>query len=240
MAACGPEQGAHGETVERETAPANWRRASGSGAAVSETAIDFQSVHDAFRPRILRYLIRLVGEGDAEDLTQIVLLKVNQGLATFRGDSSLSTWIYRIATNSALDKLRSSTAEQPQRQNQEIELHASGDNDCGDGKVPLDAQTPSVEATAIRAEMSACIREFIERLPETYKTVMVLGELEGFKNAEIADILGVSLDTVKIRLHRAREKLRKDLENGCSFDRGERNELACERKRVDFPRGQSS
>jgi RNA polymerase sigma-70 factor (ECF subfamily) len=198
-----------------------------------ETAIDFQSIHAAFRPRILRYLMRLVGEGDAEDLTQIVLLKVNQGLATFRGDSSLSTWIYRIATNSALDKLRRSTAEQPQRQNQEIE--ASGADDCGDGKLPLDAQIPSVEATAIRAEMSACIREFIERLPETYKTVMVLGELEGFKNAEIADILGVSLDTVKIRLHRAREKLRKDLENGCSFDRGERNELACERRPIVPP-----
>lgn len=205
-----------------------------------ETAIDFQSVHAAFRPRILRYMTRLVGERDAEDLTQVVLLKVSQGLAAFRGESSLSTWIYRIATNSALDKLRSSMAEQSQRQNQEIDLQAHGDNDSGDGKVPLDAQIPSVEATAIRAEMSACIREFIERLPEAYKTVMVLGELEGFKNAEIADILGLNLDTVKIRLHRAREKLRKDLENGCSFDRGERNELACERKRVDFSPRRSS
>ena len=205
-----------------------------------DTALDFQSIHDAFRPRILRYLIRLVGERDAEDLTQIVLLKVNQGLANFRGESSLSTWIYRIATNSALDKLRGSIAEQPHRQNQEIGLQARGDNDSDDAKVPPDAQIPSVEATAIRAEMSACIREFIERLPETYKTVMVLGELEGFKNAEIAEILGVSLDAVKIRLHRAREKLRMDLENGCSFDRGDRAELACERKRVDISRGQSS
>jgi RNA polymerase sigma-70 factor (ECF subfamily) len=204
---------------------------------MSETSIEFPSIHDAFRPRILRYLIRLVGERDAEDLTQIVLLKVSQGLATFRGDSSLSTWIYRIATNCAFDKLRSPTAEQPDQRGQVIELQADGEDDSAEGNVPLDAQTPSVEATAIRAEMSACIREFIERLPGAYRTVMVLSELEGFKNAEIADILGVSLDTVKIRLHRARDKLRRDLETGCSFDRGQRNELACERKPVVFSPG---
>ena len=95
----------------------------------------------------------------------------------------------------------------------------------------------TVEATAIREEMNACIREFIERLPGAYRTVMVLAELEGFTNAEIAGILGVSLDTVKIRLHRAREKLRSELETGCSFDRGERNELACERKPLVFSPG---
>ena len=73
--------------------------------------------------------------------------------------------------------------------------------------------------------MNACIREFIERLPPNYKMVMVLSELEGFKNDEIAEILGLSLDTVKIRLHRAREKLRKELEAGCSFYRDECDEL---------------
>jgi RNA polymerase sigma-70 factor (ECF subfamily) len=94
----------------------------------------------------------------------------------------------------------------------------------------LQAQIPSVETTVIREEMNACVREFIERLPENYKTVMVLGELEGFRNVEIAEILGISLDTVKIRLHRARERLRKELEAGCSFHRDERTEFACDRK----------
>ena len=78
--------------------------------------------------------------------------------------------------------------------------------------------------------MNACIREFIERLPENYKTVVVLSELEGFKNGEIAAILGISLDAVKIRLHRAREKLRKTLQTGCSFYRNADDELACDRK----------
>ncbi len=75
-------------------------------ARVNSAALDFQSVHDPFRPRVLCYVARLVGDGEAEDLTQSVMLKVSEGLHDFRGDSSLLTWIYRIATNAALDKLR--------------------------------------------------------------------------------------------------------------------------------------
>lgn len=62
------------------------------------------------------------------------------------------------------------------------------------------------------------------------KTVLVLSELEGLKNSDIAEILGISLHTVKIRLHRARDRLRKDLGSGCNFYRDERNEFACDRK----------
>ncbi len=167
----------------------------------------------------MRYLARLVGEGEAEDLAQSIMLKISESLHDFRGESSLSTWIYRIATNAALDSLRGKARETIT----EAELESEDD-------VPPAAQTPSVETSAIREEMNACIREFIERLPENYKTAMVLSEIEGFKNAEIAAILGISLDTVKIRLHRAREKLRKELDAGCSFYRDECDELACERK----------
>ena len=66
----------------------------------------FQEIHDIYRPKILRYLSRLVGEHDAEDLTQEVFVKVSRALDTFRGEAQLSTWIYRIATNTALDRLR--------------------------------------------------------------------------------------------------------------------------------------
>jgi len=184
------------------------------------TPAEFQRIHDSFRPRVLRYLTRLVGERDAEDLAQTVMLRVSGGLSQFRHDSSLSTWIYRIATNAAMDKLRSPVREQV----------LEDDPDPDEGDVPLDARTLSVEAIAIRTEMSACIGEFIDHLPERYRAVMVLSEMEGFKNAEIAAILGVSLDTVKIRLHRAREKLRDDLQKGCSFDRDESTGLACDRK----------
>lgn len=180
----------------------------------------FQDIHDSFRPRVLRYLTRLVGERDAEDLTQTVMLKVSGGLPGFRHESSLATWIYRIATNVAMDKLRIPVREQPS----EIEP------DVDETGAPPDARAPSVEAIAIRSEMSACIRDFVDHLPETYRLVMVLSEIEGFRNAEIAAILGISLETVKIRLHRARERLRTDLQDGCSFYRDERTGLACDRK----------
>lgn len=185
-------------------------------------ALDFQSIHKDFRPRVLRYLARLVGETEAEDLTQSVMLKISAALPGFRGDSSVSTWIYRIATNAALDRLRRKPS--PPAGNIAFEPD--------DGDVPPEEQNPSVEKTAIREEMNACIREFIERLPENYKAVMVLSEVEGFKNEEIAGILGLSLDTVKIRLHRARGKLRQELEAGCSFYRDECDELACDRKPI--------
>jgi RNA polymerase sigma-70 factor, ECF subfamily len=82
----------------------------------------------------------------------------------------------------------------------------------------------------IREEMKECICGFIDRLPENHKAVTVLSELGGLKNSEIVEILGISLDTVKIRLHRARARFRKGLDIGCNFFRDERNEFACDRK----------
>jgi RNA polymerase sigma-70 factor, ECF subfamily len=187
---------------------------------MSAVELEFQSIHDHFRPRILRYVSRLVGEAEAEDVTQSVMLKASEALAGFRGESSVSTWIYRIATNTALDRLRRKS----------VPLLSEAELDSGGDDAKPGGQSASVEETAIRAEMNACIRGFIEHLPDNYRSVMVLGELEGFKNDEIAAILELSLDTVKIRLHRARAKLRKDLAAGCSFYRSEDDELACERK----------
>jgi RNA polymerase sigma-70 factor (ECF subfamily) len=195
-------------------------------AAVSE----FRRIHETFHPKVLRYLTRLVGESEAEDLAQTVMLRVSEGLPSFRGEASLSTWIYRIATNAALDTLRRSHPGQAEVQDALQAVQTEPGIDSEPESFPLEAHSPSAETTAIREEMSACVREFVFRLPETYRTVMVLSELEGFRNAEIAEILQVSLDTVKIRLHRARERLRKELQAGCSFDRDEPVEFACDRK----------
>lgn len=68
---------------------------------------DFQEIYAEFQPKICRYFIRVIGERDAEDLTQETMVRVSRGLDQFRGESSLSTWIYSIATNVARDRLRS-------------------------------------------------------------------------------------------------------------------------------------
>lgn len=194
---------------------------------MTDGELEFQKIYKTFQPKILRYLSRLVGGHEAEDLSQEVFVKVDQALKNFRGESKLSTWIYRIATNAAVDRLRSSSFQQTV---QSKSLDDSKEGSAEDKDVWTGEKPPSVEQQLIRKEMNECIRDFVENLPENYRTVVVLSELEQLKNDEIAEILGVTLDTVKIRLHRARARLKKELETHCSFYRDERNQLACDLK----------
>ncbi len=78
--------------------------------------------------------------------------------------------------------------------------------------------------------MNDCIRGIVDSLPENHRTVLVLSDLEGLTNAEICEVLDLPLDTVKIRLHRGRKRLKKELEAKCLFYRDDWNELACDRK----------
>lgn len=197
---------------------------------VNDPQSDFQKIYEIFQPKILRYLTRLIGEHEAEDITQEVFIKVNQALKTFRGESQLSTWIYRIATNTALDRLRSPSFKQMAQERLLKVSMGDGAIEDDDRDLWADKNMPSVDQQLIRKEMNECIKNFIEGLPLDYRTVTVLSEIEGLKNPEIAQVLGVSLDTVKIRLHRARTKLKKELETHCIFYRDERNELACDLK----------
>ena len=162
------------------------------------------------RPKVHGYLTRLVGELEAEDLRQEVFVKVSQALPTFRGEPQLSTWIYHIATNAAIDKMRTPSFRQEARR------CSLNDADEMEGKDLLTiAEAPSLEQRVMRKERYQCFRNFVENLPANYRTVIVLSELEELSNNEIADILGVSLDAVKIRLHRGRAMLLEELESHC-------------------------
>lgn len=194
---------------------------------IEECDLNFHKIHDIYQPKIFRYLSNLIDEYEAEDLTQEVFAKVSRNLETFRGESHVSTWIYRIATNLAIDRIRYCTlpfvdplkrAEAPIDAHEEIE-----DRNIWTGEKPY-----SAEQKLIRGEMTDCIRSCLENLPETFRVVLLLSELESFRNKEIAEITGVTLETVKIRLHRARALLRKEIERNCIVYRDERNELACE------------
>lgn len=193
----------------------------------SEDEPGFQDIYTAFNKKVRRYLARLVGEAEAEDMTHEVFIKVSEALADFRGESRLSTWIYRIATNTALDRLRSVDYKQSVQERLSIDENemAIEDKDVWTGR-----RTPLADEQLIRKEMNECIRSFIDRLPAEYRSVVVLSELEELKNHEIAEVLGISLDAVKIRLHRARARLREELGTHCSFYRDEQNEFACDRK----------
>ena len=192
----------------------------------------FLNIYEEFYPKILHYLKRMVGDNDADDVAQEIFDKISRNLDEFKGESKISTWIYRIATNTALDKLKSSPYKRS----------AAGPL----APLPVEIIDMRKEATAanknkpqspdqqlIRNEMSECIREFVDNLPADYRTIIILNELEGFTNKEIADILQTSVDTAKIRLHRARARLKKMLEEGCDFYHDDRSELACDRKQSE-------
>jgi RNA polymerase sigma-70 factor (ECF subfamily) len=174
------------------------------------TELDFQSVYTAFYPKILRYVTRLVGEAEAEDVTQEVFIKVSQALGTFRGEAQLSTWIYRIATHAVIDKMRTAAFQQEAIQAELDAADETGAVEAFTGETP-----PSLEQQLMHQEMVDCFLGFLDRIPIAYRTVFVLGDLEGFANGEIADILSVSVETVKIRLHRGRAKLFQELKTRC-------------------------
>ncbi len=179
---------------------------------MSDDQLEFQSIHAAFRPKIRRYLTRLAGENEAEDLTQEVFVKVNHALKTFRGECELSTWIYRIATNAAIDRLRTSSLR-------ENALNLPDDTEeLEEGDLWTGAESLSPEQQAMRQEMYQCFEDFVAKLPANYRIVFVLSELEELTNNEIAEILGLSLDTVKIRLHRARTRLYQELRTHCKVE----------------------
>jgi len=187
----------------------------------------FQEIYARFQPGVLRFLSRLVGEEEAEDVAQEVFLRVDRGLEGFREESSIGTWIYRIARNAALDRLRSRPAWLESAR--QLRTHGS-DEDPEDVMSQLPDERASLEWYLIGKEMSECIRGRVDTLPESYRRVLVLSEFVGMTNAEIASALGVSEGAVKIRLHRARSLLREDLGTHCNLYHDERDELACEPK----------
>jgi RNA polymerase sigma-70 factor (ECF subfamily) len=194
-----------------------------AGSQAGHTS-DFADVFDEFQRPIYNYLLRMTqSQAEAEDLTQETFVRVQRGLPTFRGEASLSTWIYRIATNVSLDHLRRSATRQ-------AKAAISLEETQSDREWVLDETASSPEQVAAQSEMSACVQGFIRDLPPSYRTVMVLHDLQGLKNREIADVLECSLSTAKIRLHRARKKLRATLDAGCDFAHDERNIFVCEPK----------
>lgn len=184
---------------------------------MNDVALDFQQIHAEYQPRILRYLSRKVGETEAEDLTQEVFIKVNQSLANFRGDSKLSTWIYRIAANTAMDRMRSPAFQRTVSLDCGCQSSASKENEMT-GELMVDENTPSPEYEAFRKQRVECYTDCINDLPDSLRQVMRLSEFEEKAVEEIADILGLSEDAVKMRLHRGKEKLLEILKCHCKAE----------------------
>lgn len=181
--------------------------------------INYQDLYNSYSPKLMRYLNSTFSVEDSEDLLQDIFLKVYNSLQSFRGEANINTWVYRIATNTVIDKLKSNVYKFSKAQNElnPTAIHYNNSHFA----TTFDKQLE-------KAEMYNCIRQFINELTEKNRTVFVLSQYEGLTNKEIAEVLDISIDSVKIRLHRAKEKLKTSLTCNCHVYFDECSEIACE------------
>lgn len=165
---------------------------------------------DIFReygPRVYNLARRMLGnDADAEDVTQEVLLQVVRKLDTFRGEANIATWLHRVTVNAAL------AHRKKRARREEHEVHDPLQNYLNDGHhANLRPWAAPPEELALNQETSKLIEKAINDLPELYRDVYVLSDVEGVPNQEIGDMLGLSLPAVKSRLHRGRLLMRNAL-----------------------------
>jgi RNA polymerase sigma-70 factor, ECF subfamily len=151
-----------------------------------------EMLYHQFKRRVFGMSHRIVGPNDAEEVAQEVFVRVFRGLANFRGDSQLSTWIYRLTVNAALSHL----ARRGRRQ------------EVSDENIPEQAATPEPERDpGLQARIEAAMAE----LPAGYRAILVLHDVEGLSHEECATILECRVGTCKSQLHKARARMREIL-----------------------------
>jgi len=156
-------------------------------------------------PRLLATLRRMLrSDEDARDALQESYFAAFRALARFEGQARLSTWLHRIAVNTALMRLRS------KRRRPEASIDELLPRFDADGHRVLEppCSRPSAEEELDEAQRRAAVRVAVDRLPELHRTVLVLRDIEGLGSEETARALGISVDAAKMRLHRARQALR--------------------------------
>lgn len=163
---------------------------------------------DRYGGWIHRVARRLLGDPrDAEEVTQDVLLSVVQKIQTFKGEAAFSSWLYRIAVNAAYQRLRT------KRSRAEVSLEPFLPVFDGEGRhaQPVADWSSQLDDPALAAEARAAIERGLSRLPEEYRIVILLHDVEGLPNDEVATALGLTVAAVKSRIHRARLFLRQEL-----------------------------
>ena len=182
--------------------------------------MEFWEIYDQFYGKVRKFILALVkDEWVADDLIQETFLRIQNNLKNLKDPSKLSSWIFRIAYNLCQDHFR-----QLKISHKEERIDQEGMEDF---KEALVQKGPDIQKELEQREMGECVQNQINLLPESLRTVLLLFDIMEFSHQEIADILGITVKNVKVRLHRARKKLKPILEEKCSFEKDERNVLIC-------------
>jgi RNA polymerase sigma-70 factor (ECF subfamily) len=147
-------------------------------------------------------------EEEARDAVQDAFLSAYKSIGRFEAGSSLSTWLHRIVINASLMKLRSKR----RKPEESIDHLLPRFREDGHQLQPAEAWPVSAEEMVQRMQTSELVRSLIDQLPESYRVVLIMRDLEEMSTEETAEALGVTPNAVKVRLHRARQALRALLE----------------------------
>jgi RNA polymerase sigma-70 factor (ECF subfamily) len=162
----------------------------------------FETIFHAHKTRVYYLCLRMTKNvAEAEDLTQDVFMHIFRKLSSFRGDSALSTWLYRVAVNTVLMHFRKKSLP-------EVSL----DN-------PRSDQNGKATVREFRSKdlcLAGCVdritlRRVLEQLPDGYRTIFLLHEVDGYEHQEIAALLGCSIGNSKSQLHKARQQIKRAL-----------------------------
>jgi RNA polymerase sigma-70 factor (ECF subfamily) len=166
-----------------------------------------------FRAKLLNYSFLVCHQReDAEEVTQEALFRVFQNLNQLKDPERVKAWVFRIARNACLMKRRKSVFA-PERELSLDELMPNSSQVDGQKRIEIADWSALPEDRAFQAELRRALDVAIAELPEIYKTVLLLRDVEELTTEETAEVLDITTDTVKTRLHRARLAVRKDLDN---------------------------
>jgi RNA polymerase sigma-70 factor, ECF subfamily len=172
---------------------------------LSPFPLSAEQVYHNYAPRVYNVARRMLcSDVDAEDVTQDVLLQVVRKLPTFRGESAFPTWLHRVTVNAALSHRRKRAVREERRVDDPFDAFL----DDGTAQDPARSWTLGPDAQVLARERRRQIERAIASLPDVYRSVFLLADVESLSNAQVAEAMGLSLAAVKSRLHRARQLMR--------------------------------
>jgi RNA polymerase sigma-70 factor (ECF subfamily) len=192
-----------GEPTDRELVELSQK---GDGAA-------FARLVERHQRQLYRLALRMTGsEADANEVLQESFLNAWQKLPAFRGEAQFSSWLYRIAANSALMRLRRKRRAPDALPDQPLELQAPKFSSEGSlDPPPYSDWSQRADEKMMSGQLGVAIEKAVQELPEDYRTVFLLKDVDGLSNEDIATSLDLTVPAVKSRLHRARLALREKL-----------------------------
>jgi RNA polymerase sigma-70 factor (ECF subfamily) len=164
---------------------------------------------ERYGDRVYRLAMRITGlNEDAEEAAQDALWTAARKIHMFKGESAFGSWIYRITANAAYQKLRTRRQKAAEIAMDDVLPSLDGD---GRHFEPMDDWSSRVDEQALQGELRQVLQQAIDGLPADYRTALVLHDVEGLSNPDIAEALNISLPAVKSRVHRSRLFVRKQL-----------------------------